>query len=87
MRRQRQSSQCRETEKEMKIDENTLNSNIEYCIDEYVRLVEHREILRQKWFYGYTLDELADKHNMSLTAVKNVVYGMGDKILLRAANM
>lgn len=71
----------------MKIDENTLNSNIEYCIDEYVRLVEHREILRQKWFYGYTLDELAYKHNMSLTAVKNVVYGMGDKILLRAANM
>ena len=71
----------------MKIDENTLNSNIEYCINEYVRLVEHREILRQKWFYGYTLEKLADEHHLSLTAIKNIVYGTGDKILLRAANM
>ena len=71
----------------MKIDENILNSNIEYCIDEYVRLVEHRDILREKWFYGYSLDALAAKHNKSLSAIKDIVYGKGDQILLKAAKM
>jgi hypothetical protein len=69
----------------MKINENILNSNIEYCINEYVRLVEHRNILREKWFNGYTLDQLASKYNKSVTAIKYVVYGIGDKILLKAA--
>lgn len=71
----------------MKIDENTLNSNIEYCIDEYVRLVEHREILRQKWFEGYTLKRLSEEHHLSDTAIKRIVYDIGDKIILRAAKM
>ena len=71
----------------MKIDEETLNSNIEYCIDEYVRLIEHRDIMREKWFRGYTLDELAAKYNKSLTAIKRIVYDEGDKILLRASKM
>lgn len=87
MRRKRQSSQCRETEEKMKIDENILNSNIEYCINEYVRLIEHREILRQKWFEGYTLQKLGKEHHLSDTAVKRIVYGIGDKILLRASKM
>lgn len=71
----------------MKIDKDTLNSNINYCIDEYVRLVEHRDILREKWFYGFTFEELAGKYNMSVTAVKKIVYDIGDDILLRAAKM
>lgn len=71
----------------MKIDKDTLNSNINYCIDEYVRLVEHRDILREKWFYGYTLDELAGKYNKSVDAIKKVVYGIGDDILIRASKM
>ena len=71
----------------MKIDENIRNSDIEYCINEYVRLVEHRDILREKWFRGYTLDQLAAKYNKSPTAIKTIVYGTGDKILLRAAKM
>lgn len=69
----------------MKIDNNIRNSDIEYCIDEYVRLVEHRDILREKWFRGYTLDQLAAKYNKSLTAIKNIVYGTGDMVLLKAA--
>lgn len=69
----------------MKIDENIRNSDIEYCINEYVRLVEHRDILREKWFKGFTLDQLAAKYNRSLTSIKKIVYGTGDKILLKAA--
>ena len=71
----------------MKINENILNSNIEYCINEYVRLVEHRDILREKWFYGYTLDQLADKYNRSTASIKQIVYGIGDKVLQRASKM
>lgn len=71
----------------MKIDAETLNSNIEYCISEYIRLVEHRDILRDKWFNGYTLEGLAGKYHKSLTAIKKVVYDEGDKILLRASKM
>lgn len=69
------------------IDENILNSHIEYCIEEYVRKYEHRRMLREKWFEGCSLDELDEKHSMSVTSVKSVIYGIGDKILLRASEM
>lgn len=69
------------------IDKDTLNSNIEYCIDEYVRLIEHRDILREKWFHGYSLDQLAAKHHKTLTSIKKIIYDTGDEILLRASNM
>ncbi len=46
----------------MKIDEDTLNSSINYCIDEYVRLEEERDILRERWFKGMSIKELADSH-------------------------
>ena len=71
----------------MKIPEETLNSNIEYCINEYVRLYEHREMLREKWFHGKTLEEIAEIHNLSVTQVKNIIYAQGDKILIRASEM
>ena len=68
----------------MKIEENILNSAIEYCIDEYVRLIEHREMLREFWFEGMTISGIAEKHKKSDTAVKKVLYDIGDKVLLRA---
>jgi hypothetical protein len=71
----------------MKIAEDTLNSNIEYCINEYVRLVEHRDILREKWFYGYTFEQLSAKYHKSNEAIKKIVYGEGDMVLLRASKM
>ena len=70
-----------------KIDDNTLNSNIEYCIDEYVRLKRDRQMMRDKWFEGLSLKELADKYDMSETAVKKVIYKKGDEILYRASKM
>ena len=71
----------------MKIDEETLNSNIEYCINEYVRLYEHREILREKWFEGLTIEELATRHTLSETRIKEILYKQGDKVLIRASKM
>lgn len=69
------------------IPADTLNSNINYCIDEYVRLVDHREMLRDKWFHGLTLDALSQKYDVSVQTVKNVIYGIGDDILIKASNM
>lgn len=65
----------------------TLNSNIEYCIDEYVRNVQHREMLRDKWFRGMSLEQIAQKYDVSTTTTKKVIYDIGDPILLRASSM
>lgn len=69
------------------IDPSIKNSVLEYCIDEYVRNIEHREILKEKWFIGMTLGQLADKHNISESAIKDIVYGIGDPILIQAKNI
>ena len=69
------------------IPPDTLNSNINYCIDEYVRLVTHHDMLRDKWFNGYSFTELANKYQVSDQTVKTVIYGIGDDILIRASNM
>lgn len=69
------------------IPDDTLNSRLEYCIDEYVRKRTHRDILRDKWFGDYSLEEIAERHKMSVTNVKNVLYTTGDKIILRAYKM
>jgi len=68
------------------IPEDTLNSNIEYCIDEYVRIIDHREMLREKWFRGMSFEQIAEKHQVSVTTVKKVIYDIGDRILIRASN-
>lgn len=69
------------------IPEDALNSAVEYCIDEYVRLEIHRKILKDRWFNGSTIEALAIEHKMSETAIKNIVYDVGDKILVRALNI
>ena len=69
------------------IDENIINTNIEYCIDEYVRLYEDRDILRAKWFKGYSFKQLAAEYKKTDSAVKKIIYGIGDKILIRASKM
>lgn len=63
------------------------NSNIEYCINEYVRGVEDREILRKHWFEKKTIGELASEYNKSDTIIKRILYGTGDKILIKATKM
>ena len=85
--RKRESPEAGQEEMTHDIPEDTLNSNINYCIDEYVRLEQHREMLRDKWFRGVAFDKLAEKYGVSLQTAKNVVYDIGDPILVRAANM
>lgn len=69
------------------IQEDVKNSDIEYCIKEYVRPIEHREILREYWFGGKTLEEIAEDHHKSLTSIKKIIYKTGDRILLKASEM
>jgi Mor family transcriptional regulator len=70
---------------EHEIPEDLLNSSILLCIAEYVRLERDREILRDHWFKGLSFMALAEKYDLSLNGVKKIVYGQGDKVLLRAA--
>lgn len=69
------------------IPPDTLNSNINYCIDEYVRLVTNRDMLRDKWFRGKSFEQLAHDYEVSPQMAKNIVYDIGDKILIRASSM
>ena len=69
------------------IDDNVKNSDIEYCINEYVRPIEYREILHKHWFSRATIGSLAEEYHISETAVKKIIYNVGDKILLKAAKM
>lgn len=66
------------------IGDDVKNSDIEYCINEYVRSIEYRGILYKHWFERKTMGELAEEYNMSETAIKRIVYDIGDKILLKA---
>lgn len=70
-----------------KIPENVTNSNLNFCINEYVRLEKHRDMLRDKWFMGLTLEQIAEKYEISDTQTKNIIYGIGDKVLLKASKM
>lgn len=69
------------------VDDYVKNSDIEYCINEYVRPYAHRELLRKHWFERATIGELASEYNLSETAVKKIIYGIGDKILIKASKM
>lgn len=63
------------------------NSTLRYCIDEYVRSEKHQRILKDKWFGMLTIEDIAEKHQISETSVKRVVYGIGDAIILKAEKM
>ena len=70
-----------------KIPENVTNSTLNFCINEYVRLEKHRDMLRDKWFMGLTLEQIAEKYEISDTQTKNIIYGVGDRVLLKASKM
>lgn len=70
-----------------KIPENVTNSTLNFCINEYVRLKKHRDMLRDKWFMGLTLEQIAEKYEISDTQTKNIIYGVGDRVLLKASKM
>lgn len=63
------------------------NTAVEYCINEYVRNYEHREMLRDKWFRGMTLEGISDKYHISDTRAKEILYGCGDNVINHALKM
>ena len=65
------------------IPENAKNSDITLLIDEYVRLERDRRILKDHWFGGMTFEQLAENNKLSANAIKNIIYDVGDKILLK----
>lgn len=68
---------------ERQFNEDVKNSDILWYIDEYVRLEKHHEMLKDKWFKGKSLEKISEDYGISLTATKNVIYGIGDKVLLK----
>ena len=69
------------------IPDEVTNSAVELCISEYVRLERDREILRDHWFRGKSFMTLASNYNLSLTAIKKIIYDKGDKVLLKAQTL
>ena len=63
------------------------NSTVEHCINEYVRLIRDRNILTDHWFGGLSFISLAEKYDLSLPAVKAIVYNVGDSVLRRAQEL
>lgn len=63
------------------------NSILTHCIDEYVMLEEDREILKERYFKGYTIEKLCRTHDKSETYIKTVLRDTGDNILMRASEM
>lgn len=74
-------------ENKHKIPKNITNSNLIHCIDEFVRLERDRNILKDKWFQGYSIERLAEKYKISETTVKSVIYDIGDEILLKVCDL
>lgn len=68
--------------KSTKIPKQITNSELMYLIDEYVRLERDRDILKDKWFKGLSIEQLAEKYKLSETTIKNVLHDIGDEILL-----
>ena len=69
------------------IPEEIRNSTLEYCIDEYIRSETHRNMLKDKWFAGMSIEAIAEKYGISTTAVKSVIYDKGDRILILASDI
>ncbi len=69
------------------IPEHIKNSELIFCIDEFVRNERDRKILKLKWFNGYTIEKLASEYQLSETKIKSIVYDIGDEILLKACEL
>ena len=65
------------------IPDDCTNSEVIALIDEYVRQERDRQILKDHWFGGLTFEGLAEKHYLSVTRIKEIVYKCGDKVLFK----
>lgn len=70
-----------------KIPNEVRNSDIIYCINEYVRIELYQQMLKDKWFGYLTIEEISGKYHISETSVKKIIYGVGDAVILKALEL
>ena len=57
------------------------NSRISAVIDEHIHHAIHRQMLKDRLIDGMTYEQIAEKHDMSVLQIKNIIYKSTDKIL------
>ena len=60
------------------------NSSIIEAAYEYVKGEKNREIIVDRYIELLTFEKLAEKHDLSVSTVKRIVYKYGDKVLIEA---
>lgn len=60
------------------------NSCIFEATYEYVKGMKNREIIIDRYIELLTFEQLAEKHDLSVSTVKRIVYKYGDKVLIEA---
>lgn len=56
------------------------NTQIAKVIDEYIHNERNRIILKRRYIDGITLESLAEEFGLSVTQIKNIIYGNEDVI-------
>lgn len=54
--------------------DNITNSEIDHLINEYIHNEMHRKVLHRRLVDGIVYEKLADEMDMSVRAIKNIVY-------------
>ena len=57
------------------------NSRISAVIDEHIHHAIHRQMLKDRLIDGMTYEQIAEKRDMSVRQIKNIIYKSTDKIL------
>lgn len=57
------------------------NSEIDYLIDQWIRNERDRAILKDRLINGMTFERLAEKHDMSVRQIQNIVYKSMDRLV------
>ena len=50
------------------------NSEIEEIIKEYIHSERDRSVLYSRYIDGYTYEKIAEKHDLSVRHIKNIIY-------------
>lgn len=58
------------------------NSQIEQIIDEHIHSQRDRDLLKSRLIDGLTFEKLAEKYELSVSQVKNIVYKKSKKIFI-----
>ena len=57
------------------------NSELNYLIDQWIRSERDRAILKDRLINGLTFERLAEKHDMSVRQIQNIVYKSMDRLV------